>query len=79
MKIMKILKPGMYTTIQDMGRYNYQKYGMTASGAMDLFSLRVANILVGNSDGEACLEATIMGPEIKFQGESMIEPGHGLP
>ncbi|MBZ9687142.1 biotin-dependent carboxyltransferase family protein [Clostridium estertheticum] len=72
MTIMKILKPGMYTTIQDEGRYNYQKSGMSVAGAMDQFSLRVANILVGNSDGEACLEATIMGPEIKFQGEAMI-------
>jgi antagonist of KipI len=72
MTIMKILKPGMYTTIQDEGRYNYQKSGMSVAGAMDQFSLRVANILVGNSDGEACLEATFMGPEIEFQGEAMI-------
>jgi len=72
MTIMKILSPGMYTTIQDEGRYNYQKSGMSVAGAMDQFSLRVANILVGNSDGEACLEATLMGPKIKFQGEAMI-------
>ena len=37
MTIMKILKPGMYTTIQDLGRYNYQKSGMCVAGAMDQF------------------------------------------
>jgi len=72
MTVMKILKPGMYTTIQDLGRYNYQKSGMCVAGAMDQFSLRVANILVGNSDDEACLEATILGPKIKFEGGTMI-------
>ncbi len=72
MTIMKILKPGVYTTIQDLGRYNYQKSGMTVSGAMDEFSLRVANILVGNREDEACLEATLLGPEIKFQGDALI-------
>ena len=72
MTIMKILKPGMYTTIQDVGRYNYQKSGMSVAGAMDQFSLRVANILVGNQDSEACLEATFLGPEIEFQGDALI-------
>lgn len=72
MTIIKILKPGMYTTIQDEGRYNYQKSGMSVAGAMDQFSLRVANILVGNKEDEACIEATLMGPEIKFLGETMI-------
>ena len=69
---MKILNPGMYTTIQDLGRYNYQKSGMSVAGAMDLFSLRVANILVGNNDSEACFEATLMGPEIQFSGDALI-------
>ncbi len=72
MTIMKILKPGMYTTIQDIGRYNHQKSGMSVSGAMDQFSLRVANILVGNIDSEACLETTLFGLEIKFEGDALI-------
>jgi len=72
MTIMKILKPGMYTTIQDIGRYNYQKSGMSVSGAMDQFSLRVANILVGNMDSEACLETTLFGLKIKFVGDALI-------
>jgi len=72
MTTMKILKPGMYTTIQDVGRYNYQKSGMSVAGAMDQFSLRVANTLVGNKDGEACLEATLFGLELKFDGDALI-------
>jgi len=72
MTIMKIIKPGMYTTIQDIGRYNYQKSGMSVSGAMDQFSLRVANILVGNMDSEACLETTLFGLKIKFEGDALI-------
>lgn len=72
MTIIKILKPGMCTTIQDAGRYNYQKSGMSVAGAMDQFSLRVANILVGNSDSEACLETTLIGPKIEFDGEAFI-------
>ena len=72
MTIMKILKPGMYTTIQDIGRYNHQKSGMSVSGAMDQFSLRVANILVGNIDNEACLETTLFGLKIKFEGDALI-------
>ena len=72
MTIMKILKPGMYTTIQDVGRYNYQKSGMSVAGGMDQFSLRVANILVGNKDSESCIEATLMGPEIEFKGDTLI-------
>ena len=72
MTTMKILKPGMYTTIQDGGRYNYQKSGMSVAGAMDQFSFRVANILVGNKDSEACLEATLFGLEIKFTGDALI-------
>lgn len=72
MTVIKVIKPGMYTTIQDLGRYNYQRSGMSVSGAMDLFSLRVANILVGNRDDEACIEATLMGPELKFECDALI-------
>jgi antagonist of KipI len=68
----RILKPGLFTTIQDKGRKGYQQYGMPTAGAMDEFSLRIANILVGNNDFEACLEATMMGPEISFEVETVI-------
>jgi len=47
MKI-KVLKGGPLTTVQDLGRNGYQKYGVLVSGAMDSFSMRLGNILVGN-------------------------------
>lgn len=63
---MKVLKPGLLTTVQDIGRTGYQKYGVLASGAMDTVSLRIANLLIGNSENEAGLEITLMGPGPSF-------------
>ncbi|WP_415316188.1 biotin-dependent carboxyltransferase family protein [Bacillus safensis] len=57
-----VIKPGIYTTIQDKGRQGYQKYGVLTSGGMDPLSLRIANILTGNQENEAVLEVTLMGP-----------------
>jgi antagonist of KipI len=61
-----ILKPGLLTTIQDLGRFGVQKYGVIASGAMDAYALRIANLLVGNEETEAGLEITMVGPEVSF-------------
>ncbi len=63
---------GLLTTVQDRGRYGYQRFGMPVSGAMDVFSLELANLLVGNDPGDACLEATISGPELEFTGATWI-------
>jgi biotin-dependent carboxylase-like uncharacterized protein len=65
-------KAGLLITVQDRGRYGYQRYGMPVSGAMDVFSLELANLLVGNDPGDACLEATISGPELEFTGATWI-------
>lgn len=67
-----IKKAGLFTTIQDLGRYGYQRFGMTPAGAMDHFSMRVANMLVGNNENEAVLECTFLGPEIEFQCDEII-------
>lgn len=67
-----ILKPGFLTTIQDIGRYGYQKYGVITSGAMDSLSLRLANLLVGNEENQPALEITLQGPHIRFQQDSLI-------
>jgi antagonist of KipI len=68
----KIESPGFLTTVQDTGRYGYQRYGMPVSGAIDVFSLQLANALAGNNINEACLEATITGPEIIFTAPGTI-------
>jgi antagonist of KipI len=73
----EVIKPGMLTTVQDLGRYGYQKYGVIASGAMDLFALRATNILVGNHEKEAVLEMTVLGASILFHTDALIAVGGG--
>ncbi|MDP2424167.1 MAG: biotin-dependent carboxyltransferase family protein [Bacteroidales bacterium] len=63
---------GLLTTVQDLGRVGYQRFGMSVAGAMDTFSLRLANLLVGNEANAACLETTIFGPEIIFAATGSI-------
>jgi antagonist of KipI len=72
MKDITIVNPGLYTTVQDRGRWGYQQFGMPVAGAMDDYSLRVANILVGNDEYEAALETTLTGPEICFNTDAVI-------
>lgn len=70
--IIEILKPGLFTTIQDLGRPGFQKYGVPVSGAMDFFSHRIANWLVGNEERAATLECTILGPSVRFLRDGTI-------
>ena len=69
---LKIIQPGMLSTVQDRGRYGYQRYGMPTAGAMDTFALRAANALVGNDDNAACIEATVLGPRIEILADTTI-------
>jgi len=69
---MIIVKPGLQTTIQDLGRSGWQEFGVPVSGAMDRRSLRLANLLVGNAVNNPCLEITLLGPEILFDGNGLI-------
>jgi biotin-dependent carboxylase-like uncharacterized protein len=68
----KVLKPGLSTTVQDLGRPGYYHIGIPISGAMDRFALRCANMLVGNKEGLAVLEAVFMGPELKFTDDATV-------
>jgi len=67
-----VLEPGILTTIQDRGRYGFSQFGVPPSGALDTFSFRVANLLVGNQEGEVCLETTIMGLKLKALREVVV-------
>lgn len=62
-----VLNPGLLTTIQDLGRIGYQKYGVIVSGAMDAYAMRLSNIMVGNEENEAVLEITLIGPSLKLE------------
>ena len=64
--------PGLATTIQDLGRPGYFHLGIPTGGAMDRLALRAANLLVGNDEGAACLEAVFMGPELEFTQDTQI-------
>lgn len=64
--------PGLSTTVQDAGRDGYYEIGMPPSGAMDQFSSRAANLLVGNPEGAATLEATYIGPKLEFTDDRVV-------
>lgn len=69
---LRVRRPGMLSTLQDAGRHGYQHFGVPESGAMDLFSHRVANILAGNGEDAATLEMTLQGPQLEFEDEVLI-------
>ncbi|MGD8946390.1 MAG: KipI antagonist, partial [Desulfobacterales bacterium] len=71
-KILEVLSPGILTSVQDMGRYGYGRYGVAPSGALDFFSLRIGNLLVGNAEDDAGLETTLMGLRIKALTDIVI-------
>jgi biotin-dependent carboxylase-like uncharacterized protein len=67
-----VLNPGLLTTVQDLGRIGYQQFGVSVSGVMDPRSAQLANLLVGNDLGEAVLECTMMGPQLRFDRANCI-------
>jgi antagonist of KipI len=60
-----VLRPGMLTTVQDLGRWGYQDRGVPVAGPMDSYSHRLANAIVGNRADAAALEITLIGPELE--------------
>ncbi len=68
----QIISPGALTTVQDYGRVGLCEIGFSPSGAVDVSSMELANILVGNDMGEAVLECTILGPTIHFTRDNII-------
>ncbi|MDS9473048.1 biotin-dependent carboxyltransferase family protein [Sporosarcina pasteurii] len=70
--MLTILKHGLLDTIQDLGRYGYQKYGVVASGAMDIWAHRMANLLVGNEKHASTIEMTVVGPHLQFEKDSVF-------
>src|SRR6185503_13788893 len=66
-----VIKPGMLTTVQDLGRWGLQARGVPVAGPMDPWSHRLANALVGNDRAAATLEITLLGPELEFEDERL--------
>ncbi len=71
----EVLHAGMFTTVQDLGRFHYQQYGVPVGGAMDKGALRMINMLVGNEENEAGLEITIMGPKLLIKKTTLLAIG----
>jgi len=70
--MIKIIKPGLYSTVQDKGRKGQQSYGIPYSGSMDSFSSDLANKILNNSGNSAVLEITMVGPVLEFVYETVI-------
>ena len=68
----RVIRAGLQTTVQDLGRWGYQAVGVPVAGPMDPFSHRLANLLVDNAIDAATLEITLIGPELEFEAPSRI-------
>ncbi len=68
---LKVLTPGLHTTVQDLGRVGYQALGVPVSGALDPVSLRLGNALVGNAPGMAALEILLSGPVLEVCADTV--------
>ncbi|APQ11274.1 allophanate hydrolase [Pseudomonas oryzihabitans] len=69
---LKVLKPGLATSVQDGGREGYYHLGIPPSGALDQYALRAANLLVGNPATAAVLECTLLGPQFEVQRDALV-------
>jgi antagonist of KipI len=69
---LKVLRAGVLSTLQDLGRWGYQRYGVPVSGVMDEYSHRLANILVGNDESEATIEMTLVGPGFALTRDALL-------
>lgn len=70
--VFEIVDPGLYTTVQDLGRYGYRSQGVPAGGAMDPASLQVGNLIAGNALNAPALECTAPGPAFRVVGEATV-------
>lgn len=68
----RIIKAGMLTTVQDLGRTGYQSQGFPVAGVMDVRSFKIANLLLDNPENEAVLEFTLIGPTLEFTADTLI-------
>jgi antagonist of KipI len=71
----RVARPGLLSTVQDMGRPGWQRHGVVVGGAMDTTALRIANLLVGNAEGAAALEITLLGPTLEFESDHLLALG----
>src|SRR5215211_5366384 len=69
---LRVIQPGMLTTVQDLGRPGLARYGVTPGGALDRRALILGNRLLGNDSAAAALEITLTGPVLRFSASTVI-------
>lgn len=69
---LRVNKAGLLTTVQDLGRYGYGRFGLPVAGAVDECALRWANVVAGNPAGAAALEMTLLGPTLTLEGDQAV-------
>lgn len=84
MSLIRVVSAGLQSTVQDLGRFGYAHYGVSASGAADALALRAGNLLVGNAENAAAVEMTLQGGSFEFEEDTVIaltgsDFGSGLP
>jgi biotin-dependent carboxylase-like uncharacterized protein len=67
--VLRVVNPGLSTTVQDLGRTGYQRLGIPVSGALDPVALAAANVVAGNAPGAAALECLYQGPSVEIESE----------
>lgn len=72
MSCLEVVRPGLLTTVQDLGRWGWQAWGVSVAGPMDPRAHRAANLLVGNAADSATLEITFVGPELLFDDDRTV-------
>lgn len=72
-----IKKGGLLTTVQDLGRNRFRRFGINPSGVMDEAAARLVNILLGNDENEAVLEMHFPAPQIEFEADAIFALGGG--
>jgi antagonist of KipI len=70
--IARVSRPGLLTTVQDLGRWGYQSRGVPVAGPMDIFSHRLANAILGNDTNAATFEVTLTGPQLEFDDDRLV-------
>ncbi len=68
----EVLQPGLFSTIQDFGRFGFQKYGVPHSGVMDRYAGKLCNLILGNEENSAVMEITMQGPQLKFSASTRV-------
>jgi len=68
----QVVRPGLQTTVQDVGRFGYAADGVSASGAADALALRAGNLLVGNAENAPALEMTLVGGTFVFENDAVV-------